>query len=139
MGVFSLTTLEGGQRDLHSTCKAIMETEFNRTTIEVISTISLVEYKLTAMDSLNTTLLAEVHPIPLVVFKIITMDQDISQTTQVVLRLTTLEEGKRDLHSACKAIMETEFNQTTMLVFSLTTLVEYNLTTMNSLNTSLLA
>merc|ERR1712088_246282 len=137
--VLRLTTLEEGKRDLHSTWKAIMETEINRTTMQVISTISLVEYKLTAMDSLNTIILEEVHPITLVVLKIITMAQDISQTTQVVLRLTTLEEGKRDLHSACKAIKETEFNQTTMEVIILISLVEYNLTTMNSLNTTLLA
>jgi len=67
------------------------------------------------------------------------MAQDISQTTQVVLRLTTLEEGKRDLHSACKAILETEFNQSTMEFLMLIHLVEYNLTSMNSLNTTLLA
>merc|ERR1712061_148218 len=90
MGVFSLTTLEGGQRDLHSTCKAIMETEINLTIMEVISTISLVEHKLTAMDSLNTTLLADVHPIPLIVFRIITLAMDISQITWVVPRVIIL-------------------------------------------------
>jgi len=65
-----------------------METEFNRTTMEVISTICSGEGNLSTMDSLNRTFLAEVYTITLVVFKIITMDQDISQTTSVVLRLT---------------------------------------------------
>jgi len=78
--------MEGGWRDLRLDCKITIRMEFNLIIMVVSRAICGVEPRPITMGNSNGTRLVEVHQIPFIVFRIITLAMDISQITWVVPR-----------------------------------------------------